>query len=95
MPAGSIYPGDLSRAMLDMDARTAKVLGRLGPVVRALVRGQSDLNLIPRGTTERECENNGQCHSAQRCREGRCYEPEEHLDTISFAIQFEAVSAVQ
>lgn len=93
--AGSLYPGDLSQAILEMDARTAKVLRRLGPIVRALVRQQSDLDLVPPGETDQRCDEDGDCPAGQHCRDDHCFEGEEHLDTISFSILFEAVSAIE
>jgi hypothetical protein len=93
MLAGALVPDDLSRAILDLDARTAKVLRPLGPVVRALVRRQADLDLIPPGRTATPCEGSDACRAGQTCRGGRCVEPGERADAISFAIRFEALSA--
>ncbi len=90
--AGAIAPGSLSHAVLDMDARTAKVLGRLGPIVRALVRRQADLDLVPGGPTEQTCEEDRGCPSGRSCRGGRCTEPEERFDALSFGVRFEAVA---
>ena len=75
-----------------MDARTARVLTRLGPVVRALVRSQADLDLVPPGATARGCEDDRGCRAGERCRAGRCHESEGRFDALSFAIRFEAAS---
>jgi hypothetical protein len=77
-----------------MDGRTAKVLTRLGPLVRALVRQQSDLDLLPPGPTDRRCGGEGDCLTGQSCERDRCVEPIDSLDAISFAISFAAVSVV-
>jgi hypothetical protein len=92
--AGAMSPGHLSGSILDMDARTAKVLTRLGPFVRALVRQQTDLDVIPPGPTGVPCTRDAECLTGQSCENGRCVEPRESLDAISFAITFAAVSAV-
>lgn len=93
--AGAMSPGDLSGAILDMDARTAKVLTRLGPIVRALVRQQADLDLVVPGSTPRACHEDGECLVGQTCRRERCFEHEQHFDSISFAILFEALRATE
>lgn len=94
MLAGAITPARLSGAILDMDARTAKVIQRASPLVRALIRGQSDLDLVPAGPTEQECEGQADCQAGTSCRSGRCAEPEERFDALSFAVLFEATSVV-
>lgn len=91
--AGAISPGNLSNAILDMDARTAKVLTRLGPIVRALVRQQADLDLVAPGSTGRTCSEDDNCLVGQSCRDEGCFEPDQHFDSISFAILFKAVPA--
>jgi hypothetical protein len=93
MIAGAVHATHLAQAILDMDARTARVLRGLAPVVRALVRQQADLDLVPAGLTDRPCRENGDCLSGQRCQAQRCHEPLHHYDSISFALLFEAVSA--
>lgn len=92
--AGAISPAHLSRSILDMDGRTAKVLTRLGPLVRALVRQQSDLDLIAAGPTASSCRRDSDCLAGQSCEREQCVEPGETLDAISFAITFAAVSVV-
>lgn len=95
MLAGAIRPQDLSSAILEMDRRTAKVLDRLSPIVRALIRRQADLDLIPGGVTGDSCRESRDCAPGQRCRAGQCFEPEGHLDSLSFGIHFTAASARQ
>ena len=93
MIAGAVHTTHLAQAILDMDARTAGVLRGLAPVVRALVRQQADLDLVPAGPTDRACQGRGDCLAGQRCEGQRCHEPLHHYDSISFALLFEAVSA--
>ncbi len=93
--AGAIRPANLSKAILDMDRRTAQVLTRLGPVVRALIRQQADLDLVPPGVTTTPCSADRECSPGQHCRDGWCQEPEARHDTISFAIAFSAVSVTE
>jgi hypothetical protein len=90
--AGAITPSALSEAVMAMDGRTAKVLQRLGPIVRALVRQQADLDRVPAGPTERRCERSLDCPSGQSCRRDRCDEPPERFDALSFGVRFEAVA---
>lgn len=93
--AGAIGPTALSDAVLDMDARTARVLQRVGPLVRALVKRQSDLDLVPGGATEQVCHHERDCTTGRTCRGGQCIEPADQYDALSFGVSFEAVSVLE
>ena len=93
--AGAIAPARLSDAILDMDARTARVLQRIGPLVRALVKRQGDLDLVPGGPTGQACRSDRDCPQGRTCRGERCVEPQEQFDALSFGIAFEAVPVAE
>lgn len=66
-------------------------LGIPTDMVRLILGGQADLDIVPPGPTGQSCATASDCEPGQDCASGMCDEPEGRCDALSVALELEAV----